>query len=72
MSERLTIGTLVAISIAAALWIGLQDPEPELRPADALIGYGCGPDKETMVAREEDMFPKCDRIIVNHAIPGEK
>jgi hypothetical protein len=53
--------------IALALLIALASIATMTRPAPGaprLIGFGCGPDHQTMLAVEEDHFPieGCERI----------
>lgn len=71
MTERKLIVAMILIIFGAMALVMMNQKRPPKRPVDALIGYGCGPDKQTMVAREEDEFPRCNKIIQNHAIPGE-
>jgi hypothetical protein len=50
---------LAAIGGASAV---LTVESPKATVAPALIGFGCGPEKATMYAEEEDHFPACDAI----------
>ena len=62
---------LAAICVLCAASIALQprDCAPATPRDQILVGTGCGIDKSTMVAWEEDQFPTmCDRIDV-HNLP---
>ncbi len=58
------VGVLLLLMIVAVLGVAYST-RPEPRPWDAVIGYGCGPEKDTYLAAEEDHLPECERIIPN-------
>lgn len=55
---RLALGLALAIAPAAVSAPG---------HAHRLVGYGCGADRVTLTADEEDAFPICERIETNPA-----
>ncbi len=59
------VSVLLILMVIAVIGAAYSCQPKAERPFDALIGYGCGPGKDTYLAAEEDHFPACERIIPN-------
>lgn len=54
---------LACVALALTPLSACSVPQAEAAPANRLVGVGCGPDRVTMAAVEEDEFPgTCDAI----------
>lgn len=58
---RFVICAVLALAMIAPI---LLAPVMQEQP-HRLVGVGCGPEKLTLTAMEEDHFPQCERIEAN-------